>query len=125
MNHNLVTWVVVVLALAFLFALLGVAKKIKRKMGVEPPSSTISTKLILLLLVFFGGLAGSFFSTILTEENMWMRLFYSLAVFFLIGVPEILLIRRVHNKLSSQYLLDGEFFPFFALGFSCAIFLLK
>ena len=118
-------WVVLVLALAFLLALLWFAKKVKRKLGMEPPPSTMSTKLILLSITLLGGLVGSFFSPILTEENMWVRFIYSLIIFFAIGVPEVFLVRGLHNKLSSIYMLDGELFPFFAVGFSCVLFLLK
>jgi hypothetical protein len=125
MNHNLTTWIVVVLALAFLFALLWFSKRVKRKLGMEPHASKVSTKFILLSIALLGALAGSFFSSALNVENMWARLFYSLIIFFVIGVPEVLLIRRLRNKLSLIYMLDGQIFPFFAVGFSCAIFSLS
>jgi FtsH-binding integral membrane protein len=125
MNQNFMTWVVLVLALAFLLGLLWFAKRLKRKLGMEPPASTMSTKLILLSIALLGGLVGSFFSPILTEQNVWARLICSLIIFFAIGVPEVFLVRGLHNKLSSVYLLDGESFPYFAAGFSSVLFLLK
>ena len=105
--------------------MLFISSYAKRKIGLEPPASKLSAKLILLSVMLMGGLVGSFFSSVLNVENMWVRLLYSLTIFFIIGVPELLMIRKIRNKLSSIYLLDGEVFPFFAIGFSCAIFLLR
>jgi hypothetical protein len=124
MNHNLLTVFIVVVAIALCFVMLWLSNSARKKMGLEPPASKISTKFLLLLIVIIGILAGSFFSSRLDEEIMSIRLLYSVIVFFIIGVPEVLLIRRVHNRLSSIYLLDGEIFPFFSLGVSVAVLLM-
>ncbi len=118
------TGFVVVVALAICFVLLWLSKLAKTKMGLEPPASKMSTKFILLMIVLMGVLAGSIFSSRLDEKIMSIRLLYSAIVFFIIGVPEVLLIRRVHNRLSLIYLLDGEIFPFFSLGVSVAVLLM-
>lgn len=125
MNPNVMTWFVLVISIAILFLLLFLSRHAKRKLGLEPPASKLSAKFVLLSITLLGALVGSFFSSVLNEENMWLRLLYSLILFFIIGVPEVLMIRKIRNKLSSIYLLDGETFPFFAIGFSCAMFLLR
>lgn len=78
-----------------------------------------------MLAIFFGALIGSLFSSLLSEQNTLIRLTYTLVIFFLIGLPEVLLVRHLPEKLSCAYLLNGERFPYFSLGFAGSVLLIQ
>jgi hypothetical protein len=69
-----------------------------------------------------GATVGALFLPSISEPNVHMRLVYCLAVFLVIGIPEILLVRRLPDRFREVYLLDGIRFPFFAIGLSGAMF---
>lgn len=121
MNYSLKSLLVIGLCLAFALALLFWAIRRRKKTWPSLSNESFLTKCIPFCALFLGVFLGTIFPLWIPQQNSLISLAYALLIGFLIGVPEILLIRRLPNKLNATYLLNGETFPYFAIGFSVAL----
>ena len=120
MEQSLTTLLGIVFCLAFALILLFWAKRRREKKWPSPSNESFVTKGVPLFAMSLGILIGSFFPSWLSGQGLLTPV-YALFICGLIGVPEVLLIRRLPAKFSSAYLLDGSTFPYFAIGFSAAL----
>ena len=72
MIQNPMTWVVFVLALTFLFLLQWFAKKVNRRIGLEPKRQETFLVKLVYVVVFLTSTIGTFFAT--EQFSVWVKL---------------------------------------------------
>ena len=87
---------------------------VRRSSTSQGRYSLIGIGTAILMLLF--GLGAGLMAPTIGLTFLPFGLIFALFVFFALGVPEILLVRRFPRRFAANYFLGGTRFPFFSLG---------
>ena len=93
----------------------GMVFEYRKRQGASQGRYSLTAIAFVILMLALGLLVGWLLPTF-ELKFLPFGLPYSLLIFFIFGVPELILLRRVSSKLTEGYYLNDGVFPYFALG---------